>query len=130
MSKPKRTRNRTVTFRLKDDEYRNFKKRVTESGVSQQDFIISSIQRGRISSAEEIKELKDANRNFGDFVRQIRGIATNINQMAHVANGQGIIPAGTELKNLAGTVEDIGKESEKVWRSIRSSISRQRLTEQ
>ena len=130
MSKPKRTRNRTVTFRMKEDEYKNFKNRVTESGVSQQDFIISSIQKGRISSGEEIKELKDANRNFGDFVRQIRGIATNINQMAHVANGQGIIPAGTELKNLAGTVEDIGKESEKVWRSIRSSISRQRLTEQ
>ena len=129
MSKPKRTRNRTVTFRMKEDEYKNFKNRVTESGVSQQDFIISSIQKGRISSAEEIKELKDANRNFGDFVRQIRGIATNINQMAHVANGQGIIPAGTELRNLAGTVEDIGKESEKIWRSIRSSISPLRITQ-
>ena len=106
MSNPNRKRNRTVSFRMNDEEYNAFRKRVIESGVSQQRFI-------------------EISRTFEDYVRQVRGMATNINQMAHVANGKGMIPQETELKKLAATVEGIGKESEKIWRSIRLSISRQ-----
>ena len=125
MSNANRKRNRNVSFRMNDEEYNAFKKRVIESGVPQQRFIINAIQKARVSSSEEIAGIKDTNRLLGDYVRQIRGIATNINQMAHVANGQGMIPAEVELKKLAGTVESIREESENGWRSIRSSISRQ-----
>ena len=125
MSNPNRKRNRTVSFRMNDEEYDNFRKRVIESGVSQQRFIIGSIRKARVSSAEETGALKEISRTFEDYVRQVRGMATNINQMAHVANGKGMIPQETELKKLAATVEGIGEESEKIWRSIRLSISRQ-----
>ena len=130
MNKPKRIRNRTITFRMKDDEYKKFQERVKESGLTQQAFIINAVLQKSVTSADEIKVMKDISSTFADFERQVRGIGTNVNQLAHIANGQGMISSENELKKTMATVENIRKESEPVWRSIRSLISQQRRTEQ
>ena len=125
-----RKRNHAIYIRMTTDEYIKLQSKVKQSGLSLQAFMINAALEGRVATLDELNALRDHCKWLEDIDKQLRGIGTNVNQLAHVANGQGIIPSGTELKNLAGTVEDIGKESEKVWRSIRSSISRQRLTEQ
>jgi hypothetical protein len=115
---------------MKDDEYKKFQERVKESGLTQQAFIINAVLQKSITSADEIKVIKDISSTFADFERQVRGIGTNVNQLAHIANGQGMISSENELKKTMATVENIRKESEPVWRSIRSLISQQRHTEQ
>ncbi len=123
MSKAKRRRNKTVTIRMNDAEFDIFQNKVKESGLTQQSFIISAIRDSNITSAKELEVIKDISRNFADQDRQLRGIATNINQMAHVANGQGLLPTVEKLDEISDKILEFRKEDDKRWRLIRQSVS-------
>ena len=125
-----RYRKNVVTIRMNDAEYEILKTKVKESGLTQQAFIISAIKGAVIASAEEIDILKDLSRTLADLVRQLRGLATNVNQIAHVANGFKIVPTIGELMQIHDEIVLFKKESEKVWQLIRSSINQQKHTEQ
>ena len=130
MQRANRKRNRAITIRMNDREYALLQKKVAETGLSQQAYIISAVCNVKISSSNETSVLKDISKTFADHERQIRGMATNVNQMAHVANGHGIVPSTEELKKLSEQIREYREESEKIWQSIRSSITQQNHTEQ
>ena len=130
MEKVKRRRNQAVTVRMSEAEYADFQNRVEESGLSQQAFIISAVRGATITPSDEIAVLKEISKTFAEFVKQIRGMGTNLNQMAHVANGQGYLPGEESLLRLSDQVGNMRKEGEDVWQSIRSSINHQKATEQ
>ena len=123
MSNAKRKRNRAVTVRMNDREYNRLQKKVAESGLSQQAYIIGAVCNAKITSSDEVAVLKDVSRLFADHERQVRGMATNINQMAKVANSQGSVTGEEELERISGQISDLRKESEEIWQSIRSSIT-------
>ena len=123
MRNAKRKRNRAVTVRMSDREYDRLQKKVSESGLSQQAYIIGAVCNAKITSSDEVTVLKDVSRLFADHERQVRGMATNINQMAKVANSQGSVAGEEELKGLSDQIRDLRKESEDIWQSIRSSIT-------
>ena len=130
MKKVKRRRNKAVTVRMSEAEYADFQNRVEESGLSQQAFIISAVRGATITPSDEIAVLKEISKTFAEFVKQIRGMGTNLNQMAHVANGQCYLPGEESLLRLSDQVGNMRKEGEDVWQSIRSSINQQKATEQ
>lgn len=130
MRKVKRKRNRAVTVRMNEAEYADFQNKVEESGLSQQAFIISAVREATITPSDEITALKEISKIFADYVKQLRGMGTNLNQMAHVANGQGYLPGKESLLRLSDQVGNMRKEGEDVWQSIRSSINQQKATDQ
>ncbi len=130
MRKVKRRRNKAVTVRMNESEYADFQDKVNESGLSQQAYIISAVRGASITPSDEIAVLKDISNTFANLERQLRGLATNVNQMAHIANGQGVIPTEEELERLSAQLGNYRKESEDVWQSIRSSINQQKVTVQ
>lgn len=130
MQKVKRKRNIAVTVRMNETEYADFQNKVEESGLTQQAYIISAVRGATITSSDEIAVLKDISKTFANFEKQVRGLGTNINQMAHVANGQGVLPTEKSLTVLSDQVSNMRKESESLWQSIRSSINQQKVTEQ
>ncbi len=130
MQKVKRTRNKAVTIRMNETEYSRLQAKVTESGLTLQGYIILAIKGSTITSSDEIIKLKEISQTFADFERQVRGLGTNINQLAHIANGQGILPTQETLDRLSIQIANMRKESEEIWQSIRSSINQQKATEQ
>ena len=124
----KRRRNKAITIRMSEAEYDNLQNKVKESGLSQQAYVINAIHGSTITSAEEIDALKEFSRIFADQDRQMRGMATNVNQMARVANGQGLLPTATKLDEISDQIFDYRKEHDKAWLSIRSSISPLKIT--
>ena len=129
MKKVKRRRNKAVTVRMSEAEYADFQNKVKESGLSQQEFIISAVYGAAIVPSDEIAVLKEISTIFADYVRQVRGMGTNLNQLAHVANGQGDLPEEEALRKLSDQIGNMRKEGEHVWQSIRSSINHQKATE-
>lgn len=125
-----RKRRNVITIRMDDGEYSLLRKKVRESGLSQQAFIISAISGAAIPSSEELEILKNANRNLADLVRQLRGLAANVNQIARTANGFSILPAVRELTQIRDEVMAFKEESEKIWQLIRLLISLGRPMEQ
>ncbi len=130
MKKVKRRRNKAVTVRMNETEYADFQNKVEESGLSQQAYIISAVRGATITPSDEIAVLKEISKTFADFEKQVRGLGTNVNQMAHVANGQGYLPGEEVLTRLSDQLGNMRKESEEIWQSIRSSINQQKATEQ
>ena len=130
MKKVKRKRNKAVTVRMNETEYADFQNKVEESGLSQQAYIISAVRGATITPSDEIAILKEICKTFADFEKQVRGLGTNVNQMAHVANGQGYLPGEEALTRLSDQLGNMRKESEEIWQSIRSSINQQKATEQ
>ena len=130
MKKVKRRRNKAVTVRMNETEYADFQNKVEESGLSQQAYIISAVRGATITPSDEIAVLKEISKTFADFEKQVRGLGTNVNQMAHVANGQGYLPGEEVLSRLSDQLGNMRKESEEIWQSIRSSINQQKATEQ
>ena len=128
MSNAKRRRNKAITIRMNDAEYDDMQKKVNESGLTQQSYIISAIRGSSITSAKEVEVIKDINKNFADQNKQLRGLATNINQMAHVANGQGLLPTVEKLDEISDKILEFRKEDDKRWRLIRLSVSQLKAT--
>ena len=130
MNKANRKRNKSVTIRMNDIEYADFQNKVTESGLTQQAYVINAVRGAIITPSDQIAVRKEISKTFADQERQFRGLATNVNQMAHVANGQGYVPSAQELENIAAQLGIYRKESEDIWQSIRSSINQQKATVQ
>ena len=130
MNRINRRRNNTVTIRMNDAEYARFRKSVKTAGITQQAYIINAVDHASVPSSEQISVLKDLSCTFAEYTKQLRGLATNVNQMAHVANSMGIIPSGKELADISSQLNEYRKECAETWQSIRSSISPQKVTEQ
>lgn len=124
-----RRRDKNVSVRMTEDEYTALMMRVAESGQTQQSFILNAILGAKISGREEVKELKKLNGQFADTNKQLRGMATNVNQMAHVANGYRQIPQQAQLEQLHQELQEFRKECDATWRLIRQSISLQKVME-
>lgn len=122
MGKINRKRDRAVTLRMTDSEYDEFNNKVSNSGLSRQDFFIRMIKGFRINSAESLGELKRVNDTLSNLDRQLRGMATNVNQMARIANGTGMLPSDKKLQEINTQICEIRKELGEIWQSIRSSI--------
>ena len=130
MNKVNRRRNRAVTIRMNETEYTDFMKRVDESGLSQQSYFINAVRGAVITPSDEIAALKEISKTFADLEQQLRGLATNVNQMAHVANGRGELPTEKDLDLLSDQLVNYRRESESLWQSIRLLINQQKPTGQ
>ena len=130
MRKVRRKRNRAVTVRMSETEYADLQNKVEESGLSQQAFVINAVRGATITPSDEIAVLKDISKTFADFEKQVRGLGTNVNQMARIANSKGNLSGESTLTRLSDQLSNMRKESEAIWQSIRSSINRQKVTEQ
>lgn len=124
-----RRRNKVVSIRMTDNEYEMLHRKAAESGQTIQAFMINSIQDSTIASADLIRAIDNLNHTFADNVRQLKGLATNVNQMAHVANGQNLLPTVEKLDQVNDEIIRYRKESEALWHSLRSYRSRQKITE-
>lgn len=130
MPEVKRKRNKAITVRMNEKEYSEFQNKVEESGLSQQAYVISAVQGATITPSDEIAVLKELSKTFASLEKQLRGLATNVNQMAHVANGQGVLPTENTLLKTSEQISLYRKECDELWQSIRLSISQQKHMEQ
>lgn len=120
-----RKRNYSVTIRMNKAEYELLQRKVRESGRTQQAVVIAAIAGVKIASAEEIKELKRLTELLAEILRQLRGAASNINQIARRMNSDGFIPRGDYLTKINENIIQYRRECEDIWRLIRQLISGQ-----
>lgn len=89
-------RTRKMTFRLTEDEYNTVKDKVTESGISQQKFLLQT------ALEKEIIHIKE----YQDLIFQIKKIGVNINQIARRCNETGVI-SNTDISETKGGLDRI-----------------------
>ena len=120
-----RKRNTSVCIRYSDEEYKLLQKKIKESGQTKQAYIINTTLHGKVSTAREVEIMKEKSKILEDIDKQLRGMGTNINQMAHVANGKGVLPSADALAVVEKSIKAVRKEVDDIWQSTRQSIGRQ-----
>ena len=81
-----RKRDKAITIRMTEEEYALLCSKLAQTGISQQAFVINAITGIAIIPSEQTAVLKEISSTFASLEQQLRGMATNINQMARIAN--------------------------------------------
>lgn len=124
-----RKRNRTISIRVSEQEYESIQKKLQATKQTRQSFILNAIEGAAILTAKDSKLLKDISMQLADLLKQVKGIAVNINQLAYKANAYGEIPTEKQIREYGTQTEVLRREADAIWQLIRRSISRQRHTE-
>ena len=121
-----RKRTHQIKIWMNDEEYDLLLDKMQRSGQTRQNVMISAVKEATITTEEEISELKRSNSLMVDLLKQLRGMATNINQMAHMANATGQIASINELSKMNNQISNFRREGEVIWQLIRQSISQRK----
>ena len=124
---PKRSKGKTISFRVNETDYDTIQELIKRSGLTKQSYLARSTMQSRVSTSDEISELRRLNEVLSDVDRQLRGIGTNVNQMAHVANVTGRIPDASRLNSISEDLIRFRKDSGEAWLLIRSLIGEQKV---
>lgn len=117
MADKKRTHR--VYARLSDKDYETFKNKYEDvKPKTINSFLLDCILDGKITSPEEIEEIKEMNRQIAEIVRQIKGACNNLNQIAYVANKTENVDI-EEAQKLVQLIKNERMEVENLWQSTR-----------
>ena len=125
-----RTRYKAVTVRLNEYEWNSLEERIEESGQNKQSYMINALLGAEIAPKEEINIWKDIAGQLSELVKQLRGIATNINQIAYKANATGELPLIKVLEEINEQVAEIRKAGDQIWLSLRQLIAKQKVMQE
>lgn len=100
----KRTRPKQIVIRMTDQEHEAVKRKVEQSGMKQQEYLIKALTERQIVSTEGVKEL----------IPELKRIGNNLNQIARSCN------EGNQATHAE--VQAIGEELNGVWRLLRQLI--------
>lgn len=102
-----RKRNVQINIRISEAEAEQLRKKVEQSGMSQQEYILSCVLNKPITNTDGIKEL----------IPELKRVGNNLNQIAHALNG------GRYYQyNL---ITDNQKEVREVWQSLKQFLQKQ-----
>lgn len=121
-----RKRNKAITIRMTEEEYALLCSKLKQTGVSQQAYIISAIKNVSVIPSDQLAVMKEISATFASLEQQLRGMATNINQMARIANSRNYAPGIRVLEKISREIAGYRKDSEEIWQSIRSLIAQQK----
>ena len=127
--KVNRKRNKAITIRMTAAEYDSLMEKLEETGLTQQAFVIGAIQGATLMSSDGLRELKKTNQQFYEMNVQLRGLCTNVNQLAHWANSNGEVAKERILQMINEQVEKYRKDGEDAWRSIRLLTNQKRIAD-
>lgn len=125
-----RKRHKAVTVRLSEYEWNSLEERIEESGQNKQSYMINALLGAEIAPKEEINIWKDIAGQLSELVKQLRGIATNINQIAYKANATGELPLIKVLEEINEQVAEIRKAGDQIWLSLRQLIAKQKVMQE
>lgn len=114
-----RKRNVRVQFWLTQSEYEELMKKVTESGLKRNAFLVRMISQQNIYPAEK---LSDLNLRMDALLVQIRGMATNLNQITKIANSRNEVPHPAYLEKLLTGMRNFAAAIQPVWNDIREAL--------
>lgn len=110
-------KERKVTFKLSENDYLKLMEDAKEAGVDKSKYLRALVQSG---GKIDFTFPKDRT----NLIRQITGIATNINQIAKVANMMSYVPFQDlkDIKEALLEIQRLLREVLTVWQSQKSCI--------
>lgn len=103
-----KSRQKQLSFRVNPEEYEQLKKKISESGMNQQQYILSCVLEKNITNTDGIKEL----------LPELKRIGNNLNQIAKRCNEGGMLPSEWEVRKY-------GEELNNTWLLLKQYLQKQ-----
>lgn len=100
-----KSRPKQVMFRLSEEEAEKLQRKVEQSGMSQQDYILKAVLEKPITNTDGIKEV----------VPELKRQGANLNQLTKKLNERGYIDYKQELPQME-------KELKEVWQLLKQYL--------
>ncbi|MCR5783595.1 MAG: MobC family plasmid mobilization relaxosome protein [Clostridia bacterium] len=115
-----RKRNIPVKVMMDETEHNAFKNKLETSGLSQREYIQRLIDNRAILSDEAEKALRSLLNAVTGLTEQVRRIGVNVNQLARIANRNGVLPTARQLDDISAQLNDMEMEASELWQYIKS----------
>lgn len=102
-----KSRPKQLSFRVNEQEWELLQQKISESGKTQQDFILSCVLGKEITNTDGIKEI----------VPELKRQGANLNQLVKKLNERGFIDYKKELPEILGEVRA-------VWQLLRQYLQK------
>ena len=102
-----RTRPKQIVIRMTEKEYELVKKKVEQSGMNQQDYLITALTEKEIKNTEALREL----------FPQLGKMGSNLNQIAKKLNQIGYVDYNGELKTVL-------KGCDEIWQLLKQYLQK------
>lgn len=100
-----KSRPKQVIFRLSEEEAERFQRKVEQSGMSQQEYILKAVLEKPITNTDGIKEI----------IPELKRQGANLNQLVKKLNERGYIDYKQELPKLE-------KELKELWQQLKQYL--------
>lgn len=108
-----------IKFRVSEQEKEMIEKHLQESGLNRNAYLVQLISNAAIFPKSELQEI---NLQLQSQNQQLRGIATNINQMSKMANTYKALPSAVQLEFMRLDVNQMRNDLQSVWNEVRGAL--------
>ena len=112
-------RRKEIKLRLTDQEFAALTDMVKQSGLSRNAFLVRMIKQQTIYPVDKLSK---TNEMLAALLAQLRGMATNMNQIAKIANTRKEVPAMNYLRYILAAIQNLKEESQPVFTSVREVL--------
>lgn len=105
-----------VKFRLSEEECQLLQQRLIDAGMNRNAFLVHLITSVQIYPRDKLMELSV---QYQIMNRLIRGIGTNINQIARIANSTKAVPSAALLVDMYQDIQAIKNNLQPLWEEAR-----------
>ena len=110
-----------LKFRLSQAEYELLQQSLAESGMNRNAYLVRLITGAQIYPKDQLVRM---NLEYTMMNRLLRGISTNINQIAKVANTNHATPSATLLTDMHQDVQTLRHNLQPLWDETRNALWR------
>ena len=108
-----------LKFRLSEEEYKLLQAKLAGAGMNRNAFLVRLISDATIFPKEELIRM---NMEYTMMNRLLRGIGTNINQIAKVTNSNKATPSAKLLLDMYQDVQTLKHNLVPLWNEARSTL--------
>ena len=106
-----------MTFRVSAEEYEIIMKKIAESGLNNQDYILRAVLNTTVQSNAELKELLPELKKIST---ELNRKGNNLNQIATVLNQRGFVDYKNELSQTLSALRTAQEELKNIWQSVKA----------
>lgn len=108
-----------VKFRLSQDEYEMLRTKLSETGMSRNAYLVRLISGATVFPKDQLIQM---NLEYALMNRLLRGIGTNINQIAKIANTNHATPSAALLVDMHQDVKTLRDNLQVLWDETRNAL--------
>jgi len=116
-------RPKQMTFRVSAEEYEIIMKKIADSGLNNQEYILRAVMQAPIIKTEDLKELVIELKKQGT---ELNRQGNNINQVAAQLNARGFVDYKNELPQTLSTLRTAQEELISLWQSLKQYLQNHR----